>query len=227
MPTWISRGGAIALAALALAPAARAEVVTRLPTADKVVALTFDACENYTPAYMDTRLESELLARGVPWTIFPAGRFARRNADALAALATHPQVEIENHSMNHDNHMERMDDATVAREVEQDQDVIARITGRTTRFFRFPAGNYDARTLADVERLGYRVVHWTFASGDPDPAVTPEKLRDWVLYKTRPGTILIFHINGRGWSTAAAMPAILDGLEARGYGFVRLDSLVK
>ena len=223
----ISISSLFVVAALASAGSAKADVITHLPTNQKVVALTFDACENYTPAYLDTRLRDELLARGVPWTMFAAGRFARRNAAALEDLAKLPQVEIENHSMNHNNHMERMSDPVVAKEVEDDETVLEGITGKKPKFFRFPAGNYDARTLGDVEKLGYKVVHWTFASGDPAKSVTPAKLTDWVLFKTRPGDILIFHINGRGWSTADAMPAILDGLEERGYGFVRLDALVK
>jgi peptidoglycan/xylan/chitin deacetylase (PgdA/CDA1 family) len=214
-------------AAMLAAGAAHADVVTHLPTSQKLVALTFDACENFTPAYLDTKLRDELLARGVPWTMFAAGRFAKRNATALEELSKLPQVEIENHSMNHNNHMERMTDPVVAKEVEDDETVLEGITGRKPKFFRFPAGNYDARTLADVEKLGYKVVHWTFASGDPAKSVTPQKLTEWVLSKTRPGDILIFHINGRGWSTAQAMPAILDGLEARGYGFTRLDALIK
>jgi peptidoglycan/xylan/chitin deacetylase (PgdA/CDA1 family) len=43
-----------------------------------------------------------------------------------------------------------------------------------------------------------------------------------VLAKTRPGSILIFHINGRGWSTAAALPDIVTELRRRGYRFTTL-----
>ena len=40
---------------------------------------------------------------------------------------------------------------------------------------------------------------------------------------TRPGDILIFHVNGRGVHTAEAIPAIVEGLEAKGFRFVLLS----
>jgi peptidoglycan/xylan/chitin deacetylase (PgdA/CDA1 family) len=43
------------------------------------------------------------------------------------------------------------------------------------------------------------------------------------MERTRPGDILIFHVNGRGWHTAEALPRIVDGLAARGYTFVALE----
>jgi len=230
MPISISRRRAAALlAAAALLPrAARAEVVTRLPvgTKDKAIALTFDACETRTPAFLDSSISDYLVGRRIPFAIFACGRFARHNRESLAALARLDFVEIENHSMNHDNHMERMDDAAIRREVLDCETLLRGITGRRTRFFRFPAGNYDARALAAVESLGWKVVHWSFASGDPARSLTPEAESDWVLEKTRPGGILIFHINGRGWSTGQALPGIVAALEGRGYRFARLDSLI-
>jgi len=207
----------------------RAEVITHLDTlarTDKTVALTFDACETRTPAFLDTAISEFLTAKRIPFTVFACGRFARHNREALAALSQHDFVEIENHSMNHDNHMERMDAATVRREVLDAETMLKAITGKKTRYFRFPAGNYDAPALATVEQLGYRVVHWSFASGDPAKTLTPEAETDWVLEKTRPGGILIFHINGRGWSTGKALPGIVAALESRGYRFARLDKVL-
>lgn len=230
MPISISRRHAAAiLAAAALTPGtAFADVITRLPLPpkDKTVALTFDACETKTPAFLDHSISDFLVGGRIPFTIFACGRFARHNGEALAELAKLDFVEIENHSMNHDNHMERMDETTVRREVLDAETMLKGITGKRTRYFRFPAGNYDARSLAAVEGLGYRVVHWSFASGDPAKTLTPEHESEWVLEKTRPGNILIFHINGRGWSTGKALPGIVATLKDRGYHFARLDALL-
>jgi len=217
MRIWIS---SLALG-LALALPARADIVTRLPTTDKVVALTFDACESRTPASLDHGIADTLLAAKIPFTIFVSGRFARHNQDALRKLAAQG-VELENHSLDHDNHMERMTDEQISHQITDNDDLLSQITGRHTRYFRFPAGNYDARGVEIAEKLGFRVVHWRFASGDPARDVTPQHLQDWVLSQTRPGDILIFHINGRGWSTAAALPHIVDELRRRGYRFTTL-----
>jgi peptidoglycan/xylan/chitin deacetylase (PgdA/CDA1 family) len=203
-----------------------AEVVTRLPAGSHAIALTFDACETRTPSFFDREIVDYLLAEGIPFTVFVSGRFARRNVEQLKALAAQPTIEIENHSLNHIQHMERLRKEEVIQEVIEAERLLATITGRNPLFFRFPAGNYDQKTLGLVEGLGYRVVHWSFASGDPDKYLTPDRLTAWVLAKARPGDILIFHINGRGYSTGDALPAIVQQLRQRGYRFVRLDELL-
>ncbi|PKU23434.1 polysaccharide deacetylase family protein [Telmatospirillum siberiense] len=224
MPTWISRGLLSAAFCALCADVAGADVITRLPTDEPVVALTFDACETRTPTLLDRKISDYLVREKIPFTIFVSGRFARHNAESLAALSHLDFVEIENHSLNHDNHMDRLDDLAIRREVEENDALLAGITGRHSRYFRFPAGNVSPRSLKDVEDLGYKVVHWSFPSGDPVRDLTPSALTRWVLAKTRPGSILIFHINGRGWSTGEALPAIVEQLRGHGFRFTRLDA---
>ncbi|OAN52259.1 hypothetical protein A6A04_00770 [Paramagnetospirillum marisnigri] len=203
-------------------------MVTQLPGRDKVVALTFDGCEApNAPALLDPSILAVLEAEKVPATFFVTGLFARRNAAGLARLAETGRIEVENHSFDHPQHMERLDGPRLRRQVAETDSEIERVTGRRPRFFRFPAGNYDAAALAEVESLGHTVVHWSFASGDPARGVTPAHLTDWVLSRTRPGNILIFHVNGRAPATGAALPGILAELRKRGYGFVRLDEVMK
>ena len=218
----------LSLALLCAPSPARAEVVTSLPNSGKVVALTFDACEGKgAPALFDRTILAVLEKEKVPFTIFVTGLFAKRNAAELTRLAALPQVEIENHSFDHPQHMERQDGAAIRREVEDTDRLVEELTGRRPRFFRFPAGSYDPVALAEVEATGHKVVHWSFASGDPARGVTPEHLKEWVLSKARPGNILIFHVNGRAPATGPALPAILAELRRRGYGFVRLDEAIK
>ncbi|HMA49068.1 MAG TPA: polysaccharide deacetylase family protein [Magnetospirillaceae bacterium] len=218
MPIWIFS----ALVGLALALPAEAEIVTRLPTREKIVALTFDACESKKPAFLDRKIADYLLSEKIPFTIFVSGRFARHNQEALKELAAEDFVELENHSLDHDNHMELMSDEEIRHQIAGNDALLAGITGRHTRYFRFPAGNHDDRGVALAESLGFKVVHWSFASGDPAKEVTAQRLQDYVLSQTRPGSILIFHINGRGWNTAEALPQIVEELRRRGYRFTTL-----
>jgi peptidoglycan/xylan/chitin deacetylase (PgdA/CDA1 family) len=115
--------------------------------------------------------------------------------------------------------MEKMSEQRVRAEVLENEKLIEEITGRKPVFFRFPAGNYDGRTLRIIESLGYRVVHWTFASGDPDPNQSAERLMTRVAAQAIDGAILIFHINGRGYHTAEALPGIVEALRGKGFGF--------
>jgi peptidoglycan/xylan/chitin deacetylase (PgdA/CDA1 family) len=199
-----------------------AGVITRLATRAKVVALTFDGCQAGERMTLDRAITELLVDRQIPFTLFAGGRFARDNAPALRELAAHPFVDIENHSWSHPRDMTSLEDDRVRTEVARAAAMIRSVTGRRTTVFRFPGGNADQRTVDLVRGLGYRVVHWRWAEGDPDPQISADRLVEQTLARTRPGDILIFHANGRGWHTAEALPRILDGLQSRGFTFVAL-----
>ena len=199
-----------------------ADIVTRLPTREKVVALSFDGCQAVERTQLDRGIVDLLVARRTPFTIFAGGRFARDNAAGLGALARLDFVDIENHSWSHRRDMRLLDDAQVEQEIRRAGAMLEAVTGRRPTLFRFPGGNADERTAGLARGLGYRVVHWRWAEGDPDPQVTADKLVAQTLARTRAGDILIFHINGRGVHTAEALPRILDGLMAKGYRFVAI-----
>jgi peptidoglycan-N-acetylglucosamine deacetylase len=214
-------------AALAAPNSAMADIITHLNTTDKVVALTFDACEAGQKMRLDSKIADILTARKIPYTIFMSGRFARDNSAVVAKLAQSPLVEIENHTWSHPPDLRKLNDQAVATQITRAQQEIQAITGRRTQLFRFPGGNVDTRTLKVAEDLGYKVVHWRWPEGDPDPNVTARGMIAQTLSRTRPGDILIFHINGRGVHTAEALPGILDGLQARGFRFVLVSDYIR
>ena len=91
-------------------------------------------------------------------------------------------------------------------------------------YCRPPYGDYNRTTVAASGSAGFtRVILW-----DVDP-------RDWsepgagviaqrVLSAVHPGAIVLMHLRGQ---TAAALPAILSGLRARGYKAVSLPELFR
>jgi peptidoglycan/xylan/chitin deacetylase (PgdA/CDA1 family) len=197
-----------------------AGVVTRLPTRERLVALTFDACQAGERMQLDRGITDLLVARRIPFTVFMGGRFARDNAAEVRALASHDFVSIQNHSWSHPRDMRLVDDERVRSEVRRAEAMLLQVTGRRPTLFRFPGGNADERTVALVRELGYQVVHWRWAEGDPAPGADADRLVAQTLRRARAGDVLIFHVNGRGWHTAEALPRIVDGLEARGFRFV-------
>ena len=206
---------------------AEGKVITSFnPHGKKLIALTFDACETKTPSHFDKTILNYLISHKIAATFFVSAKFALTNPKRLNEVADYPFIEIENHSYHHYGHMERLDAAKVREEIDSTESIISKSTGTATKFFRFPAGNYDARTLATVENMGYKVVHWSFASGDPDKHIDAPRMTNWVLKKAKSGTILIFHINGRGYATPKALPVIVESLEKEGYTFVRLDEVL-
>lgn len=204
-----------------------ADVITFFDSHDeKKVALTFDACETKTPSHFDPVILDYLIQNKVPATFFVSAKFAIRNPERLSEVSSYPFIEIENHSYHHYTHMESLSKERVIDEIQSTQDIIEKITKIKTKYFRFPAGNYDKKTLDTVEGMGYKVVHWSFASGDPDKSISAESIIKWVSSATKPGSILIFHINGRGYTTPKTLPVIVEKLKERGFRFVRLDDVL-
>jgi len=202
-------------------------IITKLPTKENVIALTFDACETKSPAYFDEGILSYLIKEKIPFTVFVSGKFGLRNKERLKELSKLDFIEIENHSFNHFQHMENLTSGQVEKEVTENENLIFEITGKRTGLFRFPGGNYNKQNIETVENLGYRVVHWRIPASDPDRHVTKGRLVKWVLYNAQPGDILIFHINGKGYKTAEALPEITDSLKKRGYRFVKPEEYIK
>jgi len=223
MKAWLAGIGLLVL----LLGGARGEVILRLPTNERVVALTFDACEQHKPNKLDTAISDYLVAHHIPFTLFLSGRFVEDNEEAVKALGALDFVELENHSWDHPNRMQKLSNDEVRDELLKTDDEIARVTGHRTAFFRFPAISYDARTLADAEGLGFVVVHYRWEVGDPDSHETPSRIVNETLEGTKPGDILIYHINGRGWHTGEALPRLIAGLQAKGYRFVLLRDYLK
>src|SRR5205085_10210179 len=99
-------------------------------------------------------------------------------------------------------------------------------TGRLPRFFRPPYGDVDPELTEEAGRSGLRTVEYDFPSGDPDRRITRERLVAWVLAKARPGSIVVMHMNRRGWHTAEALPEIVAGLRAKGFRLSTVGEMV-
>lgn len=204
------------------------EPITLLPLIHKSrVALTFDACESKDPAFFDEKILKILKEKKIPFTIFVTGRFLKRNSDEIKALVNTGLVEFENHSMTHYNFMQKLSPEKQKSEVLQAEKMIYKITGRKPTFFRFPGGNFNDETLQNVLSLGYKVVHWTFPSGDPDPKISKDRLIIDLKSRIKSRDILIYHINGKGVHTSEALNDIIDLIEKRGLKFVKLQDAIK
>jgi len=94
------------------------------------------------------------------------------------------------------------------------------------RTLRFPYGTCSAESLRTVNTLGLAAIQWDVVSADAARGQTAEAMARHVLREVKPGSIVVFHANGRGNGTAAALPNILHGLRERGYRFVTVSELL-
>jgi peptidoglycan-N-acetylglucosamine deacetylase len=203
-----------------LRPIARGE--TRLPE----VAITFDACATRKGWYGFDRDVFEILKREeVPATIFVSGRWVDTHPEAMADLARDPLIEFGDHSYDHP-HMTHLSVARMEDEIDETEATLERY-GRHSVAFRPPFGDWDRRVLQAVNGRQLPVVTWDVVSGDPSRHTTTAGMIRAVVGQARAGSIIVFHINGRGWKTHEALPAILRGLRQRGFRFVQISELIK
>lgn len=201
------------------------EVISRPEGPRRRVALTFDACSTLDRSFYDDRVTQVLVQTHTPATLFISGRWAETHLRQMRVLARNPLFEIANHSFTHP-HMTEMPVERQREELLWTQQVLLSLTGQVPRFFRPPYGESSADLAQQAAQSGLRTVEYDFPSGDPDRRITRERLIAWVLAKARPGSIIVMHMNRRGWHTAEALPEIIAGLRAKGFVLSQVGPMV-
>jgi peptidoglycan/xylan/chitin deacetylase (PgdA/CDA1 family) len=180
----------------------------RVETAAPVVALTFD--DGPTPTGLDAILPA-LRSHGAHATFFLIGQDAQRRPEMVRALLAAGH-EVGNHSWSHLRMVGRSGgfyDAELAR-----TDTALRAAGADPKLFRPPYGKKLVGLPLAVERAGLTMITWDVE----DPATQdPQVFARQVVDEARPGSIILVHAMYPSNTTArAALPAILDGLAAKG-----------
>lgn len=218
----------------------------RLPDGHKLVALTLDLCEQPGEiAGYDGAIIDYLRQEGVKATLFVGGKWLRSHETRTRQLMSDPLFEIANHSAAHRN-LRLLSGARLGEEIEapqrayeavrenfaREQCVAAageaawRGVPKRMRLFRFPYGACNAASLAAVNDAGLLAIQWDVSLGDPWPGQTAAAIAREMLSRTKPGSILIGHANGRGFHTAEALPMVIPKLKAQGYRFVTVSELL-
>ncbi|HVV91242.1 MAG TPA: polysaccharide deacetylase family protein [Solirubrobacterales bacterium] len=189
-------------------------IVHRGPWRGDEVALTFDDGPSLTqtPPILET-----LHRLGAHATFFEEGRHVR-GREALMRQILAFGDEIGNHSYHHP-----VDPGEG--ELASTQAAIRAATGFTPCLFRPPYGELDRKEEAAARANGLELVFWTLDSEDDHhPGVGPIRAR--VVRRTKPGSIVLLHDGGRHPQTVAALPGIVEGLEARGFRLVTVTELL-
>jgi peptidoglycan-N-acetylmuramic acid deacetylase len=92
-------------------------------------------------------------------------------------------------------------------------------------YFRPPLGDRDPRVRKAIGDQGYFTIYWTLDSHDSvKKGITAAEIRDRVLSKAAPGSIVLMHCGSQ--ATADALPEIIKGLRARGLTPVTVSQLL-
>jgi peptidoglycan/xylan/chitin deacetylase (PgdA/CDA1 family) len=200
------------------------DVVYRVATREKVVALTYDDGPHprFTPQLLDV-----LDKHGVKATFFMIGRKMEKYPNIVRDVAKRGHV-VANHTYTHPKNIDFDTEAQVKSELERCEDVIERLVGEKAHLFRPPKGLFDGMVLNIANEQGYKTVLWTVCADHHD-APTPRLMAKRVLQHIRPGSIVLAHDGyfGTRWKDVAATALIIEGLRKQGYRFVTVPEMLK
>lgn len=194
------------------------------------VALTFDdgPSPEFTPQILDILKEY-----GVKATFFMVGLHVK-NYPEIAQRVVAEGHEVGNHTYTHIN-VPTTTARRLTQELAQTTQVIVDVTGTYPVFSRPPRGLYDARYRRLSQLLGQTVVLWTLSGRDWQVAASAKQIAQRVVNNVRPGDIILLHDSGalirhEGASrraTVDALPAIIEGIRAKGLEIVPLSVLLQ
>jgi peptidoglycan/xylan/chitin deacetylase (PgdA/CDA1 family) len=215
-------------------------------TCRKVIALTFDLCEsaNRKSGY-DADIINYLREHQVKATFFAGGLWMASHPEKIQQLMADPLFEIGNHSWSHAN-FRKIDADRMRNEVLHPQ-ILYETYWETLRqrslaagidplemnkipaglrLFRFPYGTCTPQALDMLKQYGLPAIQWDVVSGDPSPDCSPRSIAEMILQKSRTGSIVICHANGRGHGTARSLPLFVPKLRENGFDFVTVSQLL-
>jgi peptidoglycan/xylan/chitin deacetylase (PgdA/CDA1 family) len=185
------------------------------PDRRKLVCITFDdgPHQKYTPELLNFLSTEEVHA-----TFFVLGCWAKQRPEILRRMAAEGH-QVASHTVNHKN-LTKLSAKEMQKEINDNADLIERITGKRPTALRPPYGAYNAavQAVAETPLLLWNVDPKDWKVRDED--IVYRRVADRVSN----GSIILLH----DWypSTVAAAKRIVRTLKARGYTFVTVDEML-
>lgn len=204
-------------------------VVTELNTEDKVVALTFDACDG-TPDSYDEVLINFLIEEQIPATLFINAQWIDENRETFIELAENSLFEIANHGYYHKPlsvsgesaygimGTENVED--VFDEIYKNQELIKEVTNETPQYFRSGTAYYDDVAVDIIEELGLTAVNYNVL-GDAGGTFNESQIVQ-AFGSAQEGSIFLFHMNKPHSDISSGVKEGVQMLRDEGYEFVQL-----
>ncbi len=188
---------------------------------EKKLYITFDAgYENGNVAKILDILKQE----NVPAAFFVLSNFVVKNKDLLQRMKEEGHL-VCNHTKNHKN-MCTLTDEEMAANLRTLEEQYFEATGENmAKFFRFPEGHYDERTLGVAEKMGYKTVFWSlsYADWDNNAKYNVNKILERLSENTHNGAILLFHPTSE--INLTVLPEMIKRWKSEGYAFGTLTDI--
>ncbi|MFT5171232.1 MAG: peptidoglycan/xylan/chitin deacetylase (PgdA/CDA1 family) [Candidatus Marinamargulisbacteria bacterium] len=193
--------------------------VFRVPTSNKVIALTFDdgPNERYTEQFLEV-----LRSEGVLASFFLLGKNVESHPKLVKKIEALGH-DIGNHSYQHKSYL-KLSSRDRLVDLAKSQRAFKSILGVYPKFFRPPFGDVSLRIKRQLAPYFESTVLWDVDSSDSNMASTSKDIKNAVLQLVKPGSIILCHDNND--LTLRALKPIIKTLKRSGYRFITLSELI-
>lgn len=188
----------------------------------RVIYLTFDA--GYENGNVE-RILDILKSENVPGAFFVLDNIILKNTELVKRMGDEGHL-VCNHTKNHKD-MTKCSYEEMKKNLTDLEKIYEEKTGREmSKYFRFPEGRYDEKSMKCASELGYATIFWSFAYADWDNENQPneDKAIKKILRNTHNGEVVLLHPTSE--TNVRILPALIKEWRRMGYTFGTLDELV-
>lgn len=187
------------------------------PKSKKRMALTINVAwgQEYIPRMLQVLEEKEVQA-----TFFFIGKWVKKFPELTKQIAEAGH-EVGNHGYKH-AHPKQLSKQGLINLIKKNEELLLDVTGKETKLFAPPYGEYNDKVVKTVAELGYQTILWTADTIDwqrPQPQVIVSR----VMKKADKGGIVLMHPTA---PTVKALPTMIDKLREEGYELVTVSRLL-
>lgn len=157
-------------------------------------------------------------------TFFLSGPWSERHPDIVRRIKAEGH-DIQSHGQKHVD-FSGLSKQGVQENILAADKILQEVAGVKPTFIRPPNGDFNEMSVMAADEVGYKTVIWSVDSLDwKNPGVDVIIRR--VVEKSHPGDIILMHASDSCKQTDAALPAVLEGLKAKGLVPVTLPELLR
>lgn len=185
------------------------------------VALTFDdgPDETITPQVLDILKQYQVKA-----TFFLKGNQLNTFPDLVQRMVADDN-QIASHAYSHQE-LNKMNQNDIDKEIIASDQVFIKTIGSAPAMIRPPFGAINQDVLAVCGQEKEKVILWSIDTLDWSQPEA-DHIAQNVLDNVRPGEIILLHSCKDRQATVQALPAIIEGLQEKGYQMVTLSELLQ
>ena len=198
------------------------------------IALTFDACGGSKKSNaVDQKLFDFLIEQNISATIFVSSKWINANTEFFQKISKLENFDIQNHGTRHvplsiDGKSIYGIKGTssqfeITEEIMHNKNKIFELTNKNPIFFRSGTAFYDQESIKIAKSLDVKIVGFSIAA-DAGATLSQNQIFD-NLKNTKPGAIILGHINHPESASAAGFILGIKYLKKQGFEFVKLSEV--